>query len=146
MRNCPLVVLMAILAFSLSCGNKKWPRPDLAEESFSFAQVQASRQGKCLLVNSELQGNTESVRALFLQIEDSDACLDCPFSPDQRIEYLPGDPQLLLKDNILSLSYCGLDPDRHYRWRLTGSTRLRPDDSIVGPVMSADAVSSNPKE
>lgn len=146
MRNFLLAALLVSLAASASCGNKQWPRPNLEEESFSFARVQGRRQGKCLLVNAELQGNTESVSALYLQIEAPGGCPDCPFSPEQRIEYLPGNPQFLLKDGILSLSYCGLDPDRQYRWRLTGATRLRPGDTVAGPVMPADAVSSNPKE
>lgn len=146
MRNLLSVALVAILISSTSCGNKSWPRPNLEEESFSFAQVQGRRQGKCLLVNAELQGNTGSVRALSLQIESPEGCPDCPFTPEQRIEYLPGDPQLLLKNNVLSLSYCGLDPDQQYRWRLTGTTRLRPDDAVTGPIMPADAVSSNSKE
>lgn len=147
MRNFLLAAMMVILfVSSVSCGNKKWPRPNLEEETFSFAKVQGRRQGKCLLVNADVQGNIGAVRRLFLQIEAPDGCPDCPFSPDQRIEYLPGDPQLLLKNSILSLSYCGLDPDRQYRWRLTGATRLQPGDTVAGPVMPASAISSNPKE
>lgn len=147
MRNLLLsVAVMVSLASALACGNKQWPRPALEEESFTFANVSGRRQGKCLLVSADITGNAESLKAVSLQIEKADGCPTCPFSPDQRIEYRSGDPRFLHQDDKLSLSFCDPDLERMSRWRLTGTTILRPEDIVAGPVMPAPDASSNPKE
>lgn len=145
MRNLLLLVVIG-LASTLACGNKQWPRPELAEESFAFTKVNGQRQVQCLLVSAEITGNTESLKTVSLQIEKADGCPDCPFSPDRRIEYLPGDPRFLIKDGTLSLSYCDPDLEQMFRWRLTGAPLLRPEDIVAGPVMSTPDASSNSKE
>lgn len=147
MRKLLLSAMVVVsLASALACGNKHWPRPELEEDSFTFANVSGRRQGKCLLVSADIMGNAESLKAVSLQIEKADGCPTCPFSPDRRIEYLPGDPRFLNQDGKLSLSYCGPDLERMSRWRLTGTTILRLDNIVAGPVMSAPDASSNPKE
>jgi len=137
-------VTLALLSAG-ACGNKQWPRPDLREESFSFSQVQGQRQGKCLLVSAVVQGASDNIGTISLQFERPSGCAECPFAPKLRIEYRSGDPRLLLENDRLSLSYCGLEPDQDYRWRLTGTPSLRPYEVIAGPVMPATHTST-PKE
>lgn len=146
MRNLPLALILLIV-LAAGCGNKQWPRPELAEESFAFTQVEGQRQGRCLLVRATVEGNPDAVGHVVVQIEEWDECQECPFRPSTYIEYRRGDPRLSLDDEgRLAVSYCDLDPNRPFRWRLAGGTRLRPEFTVTGPVMSANVPSSNSKE
>ena len=114
-----ILLLILLTAFG-GCGYKDWPAPRPGEDAFGFVNVTSSRDGDCILVEADVVGARENMLRVGLQIESltrSD-CPTCPFTPDTLIAMELDDPRILAQEDKLAVGYCGLEPDRLYRWRL----------------------------
>lgn len=125
MRFCLLAALFALLAFSSACGKKGFPQPDDPEKKFSIAAVEARVEGNCLVIQAQLEGAYGNIEALRLDIEGSslaDACIPCPFVPNETEFFSRHDVTFDIQTGALSFSYCP-KPAEMYRWRLSGISR-----------------------
>ncbi len=117
-------LLVLLLAAGPGCGRKNWPEPGAEQERFSFAAPTGNLVNGCLEVRARVQGKSENLSRLVLELARSGEggdCPGCPFHAQERIEVPLDAPNLKLGKRSLLLTQCGLDPGAAYRWRLAGS-------------------------
>ena len=116
-----LMALSLCLALLLAgCGKKSWPSPRAEEDRFTISQLTAERQGNCLNMQLRLSGNHQNLRGLVLELEGrEEPCPGCPFTPTDTIRLSLSSPTVSRDGPRFSITWCGLQPERTYRWRLS---------------------------
>lgn len=149
MRLYCCIVVMALLMMLSGCaiGQKKWPEAVKKEDRFSLKLVQGSRNGQCMSLILAVEGATNRIESVLVQYEPvgdgpDDGCIGCPFIPRYAELIRPGDDGFTLDGNELSLSFCGLDPDREYRFRVAGVNTLTSQPSATTKVYVVDPAPS----
>jgi hypothetical protein len=113
-----ILVLMLGLAL-LGCGKKVWPEPDADGEKFAISITSHEMQADCLELTAEISGNYKNLSTITLELEASEEpCPACPFLVTDSVVLPPGSPEIKRLENMLTITYCGLDPGRYYRARL----------------------------
>lgn len=125
-RYALLLALIALLGVATACGKKGFPQPDDPERKFRIAAAEARVEGHCLIIQAQLEGAYANIEALRLDVEGSsleDACLPCPFVPNETEHFSRHDVTFDIQTGLLSFSYCP-KPAEIYRWRLSGISRF----------------------
>lgn len=137
------VLAMLISSLTLTgCGVKVWPSPIKSQDTFKFAAVNGTRNGGCLTVNINVSGKYQNVESLSLQFQaegdgPGEGCPTCPFFPANRVSFTPGSDNVNSDENILTISECGLDPMKSYRWRVIGQNVYDTLGIIISDVFTA---------
>lgn len=121
-----LLSLLVLLALATACGKKGFPQPDDPERKFTIAAVEARAEGHCLVIQAQFEGAYGNIEELRLDLEGSsleDACLPCPFVPNETEFFSRHDVTFDIQTGALSFSYCPKPADI-YRWRLSGISRF----------------------
>ncbi len=126
------IITLAVAVFMAGCaiGHKEWPSPDVEQDEFGLKLVKGQRQnGDCLYLEFYVSGARDRLSFVLLQLEPvgdgpGQGCAECPFMPRQGARLSRGEAGFTLTNNILQLSYCGLDPDTEYRFRVVGVNEL----------------------
>ncbi len=129
------LLLITLLTFGCALGKKEWPNPQASEDAFALELVVAERQEDCLLLEIVVTGAVERLYRASIEYEvvgdgDGDGCEGCPFVPRFAKHIARDHSEFNLKANHLKLSLCGLDPQKTYRFRVTGKSEL-PTNPLV---------------
>ncbi|MFP4109973.1 MAG: hypothetical protein ACOCPS_06120 [Desulfonatronovibrio sp.] len=113
-------LLIILLVFGIAgCGKKVWPEPDASQEKFSISETSGQIKDNCAVIKSEISGNHRNLGRIILELEISDDhCPACPFLVTDSVFMAPGSRSVTIEEKSLTITHCGLDPDRYYRARL----------------------------
>lgn len=116
------ILLGLILIHCLACGKKEWPHPVIHQDSLSWKAIEAKVQDNCLVIQARLIGQAENLSQVVLLLEATDQpCPKCPFKPNKKIPFTLPCTQIKLNGQILTLTYCDLDPEQApFRIQLLG--------------------------
>lgn len=123
-----VVVILCLFAGASGCGKKGWPRPQLEEDRFHWAQIQHQRYDQCIDIRALLDGaatNLRSVNLEWMELETPEDCPDCPFSATGRIRLDDSSRDFKRQNKVIRILFCGWEPGVSYRWRLVGANRHR---------------------
>lgn len=131
----PVILPAALLAMALllisgcAIGKKEWPSAVPKEDRFSLHVEQGMFEGDCLLLSIRVSGAVNRLWAVNVQYEsvgldEGDGCEGCPFMPRTAEYFARGQKGFDLNGNVLSVSVCGLNPDKQYRFRIAGENEL----------------------
>lgn len=140
MRSLTMMVLLVLLAGTLSCGKREWPSPVLSEDRFRLRTVKALRAQNCIIVDCELAGawqNLDSVRVLIEAIGTApgDGCPTCPFTPRVVRHFGPGSPEMRQDMNRVVITACDLDPKKTYRLQVVASNAYPTLDLVTSELL-----------
>ncbi|MEW5772688.1 MAG: hypothetical protein AB1916_04120 [Thermodesulfobacteriota bacterium] len=126
-------VICSLLALSVGCGKKAWPKPDAKGEAIALTQEAAGWSNACLGVSAVLTGKPGNLERLVLELAPAD-CPGCPFQPVRQMEFRPGGPGFVMDPDTgrLLLRACGLDQAAGVRWRLLAYNVYRTLPPAVG--------------
>ncbi len=131
-----IIALLLLVQFTLlgcALGKKEWPSAVKEEDTFGLELVIGDRQESCLLLELEVTGAAHRLFRASVQYEfigDDGGCIGCPFVPRNAAHYTRNSNDFKINGNMLSLSLCGLDPDKEYRFRIAGKSEL-PNSPLV---------------
>ncbi|WP_147821440.1 hypothetical protein [Salidesulfovibrio onnuriiensis] len=131
-RKILTLILVSLLLFTAGCaiGYKEWPKADKGEDSFGLSLLKGQRQdGTCLYLEFHVSGARDRLSFVHLQLEPvgdgpGQGCPECPFMPRQGVRLSRGEAGFTMTNSVLQLSYCGLDPEVEYRFRVVGVNEL----------------------
>ncbi|WP_419787911.1 hypothetical protein [Pseudodesulfovibrio sp.] len=124
-----LAVLAALFLFGCALGKKEWPEPQKREDTFSLKLAGAEKKDGCLFLDIMVTGAKERLYRASIQYEavgdgDGEGCVGCPFVP-RAVKHITRDSsEFKLEGHRLSISLCGLDPYKTYRFRVAGQNEL----------------------
>ncbi|MDD3313662.1 hypothetical protein [Pseudodesulfovibrio sp.] len=124
-----LAFLVALLASGCALGKKEWPEPQLREDNFSLKLAAAEKRDGCLLLDVMVAGAKERLYRVSIEYEavgdaEGEGCIGCPFVPRNAKHITRDSAEFKLEGRRLSISLCGLDPYKTYRFRVTGQSEL----------------------
>lgn len=135
------LALAAMLLCSCAIGVKEWPKAQEQEDEFAWQGLIATRQDSCLILDGMLSGNHANLSAIRLQleamgdgVEEGYGCFDCPFTVRRTETVRRGDPKLSMQGAQFTMTVCGLEPERAYRFRVVADnvfTNLEPQATDV---------------
>jgi len=127
----PLLSAMLVVLFVSGCalGKKEWPEPQRREDDFSLQVAAAEKRDDCLLLELMVVGAKERLYRVSIEYEvvgdgDGEGCIGCPFVPRSAKHITRDSSEFRLEGRSLSISLCGLDPNKVYRFRVTGQSEL----------------------
>ena len=128
-------LLIALLASGCALGKKEWPNPQQSEDAFTLEVLAAERTDDCLVLKLAVTGAVERLYRASIEYEvvgdgDGEGCQGCPFVPRGAKHIARNSSEFDLKGNTLSISLCGLDPQKTYRFRVAGKSEL-PTNPLV---------------
>lgn len=113
-------ICLVFCALALAaCGKKEWPEPLAREDTFRWKRASASLAGGCLRIRAELEGNTEKLIGLFLELDEGD-CPRCPFRTTRRIEIPLAEALTDREEGNIAVVLCDPRFGLRVRWRLVG--------------------------
>ncbi|MEF2229556.1 MAG: hypothetical protein V3571_01380 [Pseudodesulfovibrio sp.] len=122
------LLLAALLAFGCALGKKEWPIAQESEDTFSLAVAVAERRDDCLLLDVMVSGAVERMYRASIEYEsvgdELGGCPGCPFVPRHARHFTRGSGDFRLDGRRLSISLCGLDSAKTYRFRVAGKSEL----------------------
>ena len=120
-RLCVLLMLMLLLG-TAACGKKVWPEPDESGEKFEITIAESEMRNGCLDIKARISGNYRNLGRVILELEVSpEPCPTCPFLVTETAVFPPGSPGMTRDRDLLAITHCGLDQDKHYRFRIKAS-------------------------
>lgn len=112
------LILLLILGVA-GCGKKVWPEPDASGEKFTISITSHQMQASCLEIKARIEGNHLNLSTITLELEASqEPCPTCPFLVSESVVLQPGSREVERLENSLTITHCGLNPDKYYRARL----------------------------
>ncbi len=72
-------ILLGLCLFTISCGNKRMPRPYVKEDLFFWDKVKFNYTKGCLFVDATIKGKCENLKKVWIGIDEG-KCLGCPFN------------------------------------------------------------------
>jgi len=116
-------------------GKKEWPEPQESQDSFSLELLVGDKQDNCLLLEIAITGAVERLYRASIQYEfvgdvEGAGCDGCPFVPRDAVHFTRNQKGFALNGNNLTLSLCGLDSGKNYRFRVAGKSEL-PTSPLV---------------
>ena len=131
-----LLILMLVFAL-FGCGKKVWPEPDASREQFKLSIIHHEIQDDCLTLDILVSGNHSNLGRITLELEASDQpCPACPFLVSESVSFDPHSRAVTRRENELTITLCGLDPDMYYRARIrAGNVYSMIRDAVTGVVV-----------
>lgn len=133
--TCFLAVFL--LAFSMGCGKKGWPEPQIDEDRFFWGQIQHQRQGACLDARALVHGAADKLGDVYLEWMQGDIPEDCPecsFEVTGRVLLGDGASEFKRQNGVIRILFCEWDTESSYRWRLLGMNVHRGLGSVESHV------------
>ena len=122
------LVLVALLTLGCALGKKEWPEPQESEDRFALEIAAADRQEACILLDVMVTGAVERLYRASIEYEtvgdELGGCPGCPFVPRHAKHITRDSAEFKLDGRRLSISLCGLDPTKTYRFRVAGKSEL----------------------
>lgn len=125
-----LTLLVAFLVTGCAIGNKEWPSPNKGEDRFELTLLRGERRDRtCLYLEFHVSGARDRLSFVNLQLEPvgdgpGKGCPECPFMPRQGVRISRGEAGFVMTGSVLQLSYCDLEPDTDYRFRIVGMNEI----------------------
>ena len=122
-------LLITLLVSGCALGKKEWPNPQQSEDAFTLEVLVAERTDDCLLLKLAVSGDVERLYRASIEYEvvgdgEGEGCQGCPFVPRGAKHVARSNSEFDLKGNTLTLNLCGLDPQKTYRFRVSGKSEL----------------------
>ena len=129
-----ILILTQFALFGCALGKKEWPAARESEDTFKLELLAADVQNDCLLIEVAVIGAADKLYRASIQHEsvgdEGGGCIGCPFVPRDAKHFTRNQKEFVLSGNKLSLSLCGLESDKEYRFRVAGKSEL-PTSPIV---------------
>ncbi len=123
-----MVVVLCLVAGASGCGKKEWPRPQLEQDRFHWAQIQHQRYDQCLDVRALLDGAALNLRFVILEwmeLEGAEDCPGCLFSGTSRARLDDSSTGFKRQNGVIRMLFCGWEPGISCRWRLVGANKVK---------------------
>lgn len=124
-----VIILLVSIVSGCALGQKEWPSAVRSEDTFAIRVTTADRQAQCLSLTIAISGAVSRLYRASIQYEPvgdegGDGCVGCPFVPREAEHYLKEDGVLAINNNQFTLSFCGFEPDKEYRFRVAAESEL----------------------
>ncbi|QJB57719.1 hypothetical protein [Pseudodesulfovibrio sp. zrk46] len=129
MRPITIIIPLILLFFFSGCalGKKEWPSAVESEDTFTLKLMATAVQNNCIFMKVVVDGASHRLYRATIQYEyvgDGGGCVGCPFVPRDVVHFTRNQTEFDMSGNTLSLSLCGIDQDKEYRFRVAGKSEL----------------------
>jgi len=122
------LLLAVLLVCGCALGKKEWPVAQESEDQFGLEVATAERRDGCILLDVMVSGAVERLYRASIEYEtvgdELGGCPGCPFVPRHAKHITRDSGEFKLDGRRLSISLCGLDPTKTYRFRVAGKSEL----------------------
>lgn len=133
---------MLTMLFGCTVGRKEWPTAQENQDRFTLRLLSAEVNNTCLFLEVGVDGVAERLYSASIQYEtvgEDGGCIGCPFIP-RAAKHVPRNQlNFDTTSKTISLNLCGLDPNKEYRFRVTGKS-----DVSNAPIVYTDVYVTTP--